>query len=213
MTEGQVTVFIVDDDPPVAQALARLAEASGYASKMFDSAGSFLLEHDPEEPGCLLLDLSMPEIDGLQLQTALLHEGIDRPIIFITGQNDVQKSVAAMKGGAVDFLIKPVDAAQLLPAIAQATARDAQRRRARHEVSSIAARAALLTPREREVMEHVIAGRLNKQIAGDLGTVEKTVKVHRGRMMAKMGVRSVAELVRITEHIGAWPQQSGRALG
>jgi FixJ family two-component response regulator len=206
MNERQFTIFIVDDDASVAKALARLVEASGYVSKTFDSARSFLLEHDPDEPGCLLLDVSMPEIDGLQLQNTLVDEQIDRPIIFVTGQNDVQKTVAAMKSGAVDFLVKPVDAAELLPAIGQAAIRDAQRRQARHEVSCIAARAALLTPREREVMEHVVAGRLNKQIAGDLGTVEKTVKVHRGRMMAKMGVRSVAELVRITEHIGVWPQ-------
>lgn len=206
MNPQQPTVFIVDDDAGVLKALTRLVQASGYASRPYDCAQRFLIEHDPAEPGCLILDMSMPGIDGLQLQGSLTAEGIDRPIIFVTGQNDVQKTVAAMKGGAIDFLTKPVKAPILISAIEKALVQDEQRRRTHDEASCIAARAALLTPREREVMGHVVAGRLNKQIAGDLGTVEKTIKVHRGRMMAKMGVRTVAELVRITEHMGIWPQ-------
>ena len=205
MTTLQFTVFIVDDDAGVLKALSRLVEASGYASKTFGCARDFLLDHDPEAPGCLILDMSMPEIDGLQLQASLAAGGIDRPIVFVTGRSDLQKIVAAMKGGAIDFLAKPVKAPELLAAISRAAEQDAERRQSINELSAITARAALLTPREREVMEHVVAGRLNKQIAGDLGTVEKTIKVHRGRMMAKMGVRTVAELVRITEHIGVWP--------
>jgi FixJ family two-component response regulator len=202
------TVFIVDDDPSVLKSVARLIMAGGHTTKTYGSARAFLAEHNLAEPGCLLLDMSMPEIDGLQVQQALTVGGIDRPIIFLTGQNDARKTVAAMKGGAIDFLLKPVEAKELLAAVERATESDTTRRFERDRQSSIAARAALLTPREREVMQHVVAGRLNKQIAGDLGTVEKTIKVHRGRMMAKMGVRTVADLVRIAEHIGIRAQQS-----
>lgn len=205
MTVSQFTIFIVDDDAGVQKALSRLVEASGYACQTFGCARDFLFHHDTDIPGCLILDMSMPEIDGLQLQASLGAGGIDLPIIFVTGQSDVQKTVTAMKGGAIDFLTKPVNAPDLLDAVARAEAQDTQRRHDRDELSAVVARAALLTPRERQVMQHVVAGRLNKQIAGDLGTVEKTIKVHRGRMMAKMGVRTVAELVRITEHIGVWP--------
>ena len=139
---------------------------------------------------------------GLALQQALSTKGSQRPVMFLTGKGDIPTSVRAMKAGAIDFLTKPVNDDDLLAAIARALRQDADTRRAGAELDSITARFAILTPREREVMPHVIAGRLNKQIAGDLGTVEKTIKVHRGRVMEKLGVRSVADLVRLAEKAG-----------
>jgi FixJ family two-component response regulator len=205
MTRENSTVFIVDDDTAVRKALSRLVAAGGYRPRAFGSADEFLKEHDPAEPGCALLDIAMPNVDGLQLQSALTAGGAERPVVFVTGRGDIRQSVAAMKGGAVDFLTKPVEAAELLAAIGRATARDAENRRQRTEQALIWERVSQLTPREREVMMHVVAGRLNKQIAGALGTVEKTIKVHRGRMMTKMGLHSVADLVRVTERIGIHP--------
>jgi FixJ family two-component response regulator len=144
----------------------------------------------------------MPDLDGLELQQALTAGGSQRPVIFLTGAGDIPTSVRAMRAGAVDFLTKPVDSADLLAAIAHAEKQDAETRSAIADQNSVNARFAILTPREHEVMTHVIAGRLNKQIAGDLGTVEKTIKVHRGRLMNKLGVRSVADLVRLAEKAG-----------
>jgi FixJ family two-component response regulator len=144
----------------------------------------------------------MPDLDGLALQQALAAKGSQRPVIFLTGKGDIPTSVRAMRAGAIDFLTKPVNDTNLLAAIARAEKDDSDIRAATASLSSINARLATLTPREHEVMTHVIAGRLNKQIAGDLGTVEKTVKVHRGRVMNKLGVRSVADLVRIAERAG-----------
>jgi FixJ family two-component response regulator len=144
----------------------------------------------------------MPDLDGLALQQALNTEGPHRPVIFLTGKGDIPTSVRAMRAGAIDFLTKPVNDSDLLAAIARAEEKDAQTRAANAELDSINARFARLTPREREVMTHVVSGRLNKQIAGDLGTVEKTIKVHRGRVMSKLGVRTVAELVRLAERAG-----------
>jgi FixJ family two-component response regulator len=149
-----------------------------------------------------LFDVSMPGLDGLELQQALTAGGSQRPVIFLTGKGDIPTSVRAMRAGAIDFLTKPVSDADLLAAITRAEEDDASTRHLNAELDSINARFAILTPREREVMTHVIAGRLNKQIAGDLGTVEKTIKVHRGRVMEKMGVRSVADLVRLAEKAG-----------
>ena len=154
----------------------------------------------------------MPDVDGLALQQLLFDSGIERPIIFVTGRGDIPTSVRAMRAGAVDFLTKPVSGDALLAAVARARQLDAQAPASPQRTASIEARLATLTPREREVLTHVVAGRLNKQIAGDLGTVEKTIKVHRGRMMSKLGVRTVQDLVRLAERAGIRPRpQSGRA--
>jgi FixJ family two-component response regulator len=202
MTDAAFIVFLVDDDAGVLKALSRLLRARGYEVEAFTSPQEFLAGHDASIPGCAVFDVSMPGLDGLQLQQALTAGGSQRPVIFLTGKGDIPTSVRAMKAGAIDFLTKPVDDADLLAAIARAETEDATTRHAGAELDSINARFAVLTPREREVMTHVIAGRLNKQIAGDLGTVEKTIKVHRGRVMEKLGVRSVADLVRLAEKAG-----------
>jgi FixJ family two-component response regulator len=196
------TTFLVDDDPGVLKSLSRLIRLAGYESRGYLSSQEFLRDHDPSVPGCAILDLTMPDIDGLALQQKLTDDNIDRPIIFLTGNADVPTSVRAMKAGAVDFLTKPVKREDLLMAIERAEQRDAEIRQSRLELQSIEDRLARLTPREREVLEHVIDGKLNKQIAGALGTVEKTVKVHRGRMMSKLGIRSVADLVRLAGRAG-----------
>jgi FixJ family two-component response regulator len=196
------TTFLVDDDPGVLKALSRLIRTAGYESRGYLSPQDFLRDHDPSVPGCAILDLTMPDIDGLSLQQKLSKDSIERPIIFLTGNADVSTSVRAMKAGAVDFLTKPVKREDLLTAIARAEERDAQARQNRSELQSIEGKLAKLTPREREVLEHVIDGKLNKQIAAALGTVEKTVKVHRGRMMAKLSLRSVADLVRLAGRAG-----------
>jgi FixJ family two-component response regulator len=196
------TVFLIDDDPQILSAMTRLLRAASLKVVAFSSAAEFLASHDRSVPGCSIVDLSMGDFDGLQLQEKLLLDGVDRPIVFLTGNGDVPSSVRAMKNGAVDFLTKPFDRDRLFAAIACAAAAD-ERSRTRHaEMKSINDRLATLTRREREVLQYVVAGRLNKQIAATLGTVEKTIKVHRGRMMTKMGVRSVADLVRLSEHAG-----------
>jgi FixJ family two-component response regulator len=202
MTDSVFTVFLVDDDAGVLKALTRLLQTRGFAVRPFTSPQAFLADHDASVPGCAVLDVSMPDLDGLALQQALTAGGSQRPVIFLTGKGDIPTSVRAMRAGAVDFLTKPVNDADLLAAIARAEKEDSEIRSANASLDSINARLAMLTPRELEVMTHVIAGRLNKQIAGDLGTVEKTVKVHRGRLMNKLGVRSVADLVRLAEKAG-----------
>jgi len=196
------TVFLVDDDARVRKALSRMLTAHGRDVRTFASAEEFLAQHDPEIPGCAVFDVAMPGLDGLGLQRALRGGGNHRPIIFITGQGDIPTSVSAMKAGAVDFLTKPLRDNHLLDAIARAEQADATSRAARVEFAVIRAKVETLTPREREVLSYVVAGRLNKQIAAHLGTVEKTVKVHRGRMMEKLGVRTVADLVRLAEKAG-----------
>ena len=202
------TTYLVDDDPGVLKALARILRTAGYDSRQFSSPRDFLREHDPSIPGCAILDLTMPELDGLQLQRCLADDSIDRPIIFLTGNGDIPSTVQAMKAGAIDFLTKPVRREQLLAAIARAEEKDAAARRMRDRRRSVESKLGRLTVREREVLEHVIAGKLNKQIAAILGTAEKTVKVHRGRMMAKLGVRSVAELVRFAQQADIRPMFS-----
>jgi FixJ family two-component response regulator len=199
------SVFLIDDDPSVLKALKRLLSAKGYDTKSFTSPKEFLASHDPALPGCAVMDLSMPELDGLALQRALANQTSDRQVIFLSGRGDIKSSVRAMQGGAVDFLEKPVSSEDLLSAVARAAARDGRLRKTHDEQHSIQDRVKRLTPREFEVLQHVIGGRLNKQIAADLGTVEKTIKVHRSRMMAKMCVRTVAELVRLTEKIELQP--------
>jgi len=196
------TVFIVDDAREVRLGLSRLLAAAGYRVRAFESAACFLQEHDVEAPGCLLLDVCMPGLSGLELQHSLVGSPGARPIVFLTGRGDVQTSVHAMKEGAVDFLTKPVDDQELFAAVDQALKRDAEQRLERAIRDTIQRRLAMLTPRERQVMAHVIRGRLNKQIAADLGTGEKTVKVHRARVMSKMVARSVAELVQLAARVG-----------
>jgi FixJ family two-component response regulator len=193
------TVFVVDDYAPVRSAVSRLLRAAGFAVAVFASAEEFLAQFDPYIPGCLVLDLAMPAVNGLELQRILAKTGSVLPIIFLTSHGDIPKSVQAMKHGASDFLTKPVNDEDLLAAIRVAIERDRTLRREQTELSEIRARLATLTPREREVLEHVVTGKLNKQIAADLGTVEQTVKVHRARVMEKLKVQSVAELVRLTE--------------
>jgi FixJ family two-component response regulator len=196
MTESNFIVFVVDDDPSVLLALARLLRETGLTVETFESGRAFMDRHDPNIPGCLVCDLTMPGLDGLQLQATLLAAGASPPIIFLTGNGDIPTSVRALKLGAVDFLTKPIDRADLVAAIAKARIRDEQARTQRREIATLEAQINRLTPREREVLPELIAGYMNKVIAGHLGIAEKTIKVHRGRLMKKMGVRNVAELVR-----------------
>jgi FixJ family two-component response regulator len=202
MTAVSSTVFVVDDYAPVRKSIARLLHAAGFTVAVFASAEEFLAQYDPQIVGCLVLDLAMPTLNGLELQHILAKAGSLLPIIFLTGTADIPKSVRAMKHGASDFLTKPVNDEDLLAAVRVAIQKDRDRRREQTELSEIRTRLATLTPREREVLEYVVAGKLNKQIAGDLGTVEQTIKVHRARAMQKMRVQSVAELVRLTQRCG-----------
>ena len=196
------TVFVVDDDEAVRKAVSRLLRSAGVTVAVYASPTEFLAQYDPATSGCLVLDLAMPECNGLQLQTTLGEKGSSLPIIFLTGQGDVSKSVQAMKHGAFDFLSKPVKDKDLLTAVRAAIERDAVARLEQAKLSEIRARLDTLTPREREVLEHVVFGKLNKQIAGDMGITQATVKMHRAHVMAKMKVQSVAELARLTERCG-----------
>ena len=196
------TIFVVDDYAPVRRAVSRLLHAADFAVVAFASPQEFLAQYDPHTPGCLVLDLDMPAVNGLELQRILATKGSVLPIIFLSGHGNIPKSVQAMKHGASDFLTKPVNDEDLLAAIRVAIEKDRALRREQAELSEIRARLATLTPREREVLEYVVAGKLNKQIAGELGTVEQTVKIHRAHVMQKMRVQSVAELVRMTERCG-----------
>jgi FixJ family two-component response regulator len=189
----------------VLRALTRLLSAAGLEARGFPSPAAFLQAHDPATPGCLLLDLGLPGLDGLEVQQALSAADCARPIVFITGRGDIPTTVRAMKGGAVDFLTKPVNDSDLLAAVRNAIEIDRVAREAQVETGALKQRLASLTPREREVLAHVVGGRLNKQIAADLGTVEKTIKVHRARIMEKMAVRSLADLVRVAERLGLPP--------
>jgi FixJ family two-component response regulator len=195
------TIFIVDDDIVVCRALARVVRAAGYRVETFSSPHELLSQPRPQRPGCIVLDLLMPGLDGLQAQQAFRDSGLDLPIIFLSGHADVPTSVRALKAGAIDFLVKPVDATDLLRAIEQAIVSDTTSRTEREERIAWRTRYDQLTPREREVCRWVAAGLLNKQIAARLGTAEKTVKIHRGRVMHKLGIRSVAELVRILDRV------------
>jgi FixJ family two-component response regulator len=206
--DNGATVFIVDDDSSVLKSLSRLINSAGFQAETFASPKEFLAQQKASTPSCLVLDVSMPELNGLELQEALAGMGNPLPIIFITGHGDIPMSVRAMKAGAIDFLSKPFDDDELLAAIKQALEKDQLTRKQQSELQKIQARLAKLSPREREVLTHVISGKLNKQIAADLGTVEKTIKVHRGRLMKKMGVGSLAELVRLAEYVGIRPQQN-----
>ena len=206
MSLNEGTVFIVDDDPDVCRAVGRLVRGAGYEVREFNSARDFLVAHESEPPGCLLLDLSMPEFDGLQLQQSLVASGCHRPIVFLTANADVHNTVRAMKAGAVNFLTKPVDEDELMDALAEAVALDAAGRAQWETRNTVAGRLATLTPRERQVLEKVVAGRLNKQIAAELGTVEKTIKVHRSRVMQKLHAASLIQLIEIAKLAGISPK-------
>jgi FixJ family two-component response regulator len=200
MSSQVTTVFLVDDDASVRRALARLIRSAGHEVQTFAAAREFLdRKPDADGPACLALDVCMPGLSGIDLQRELQNTNRNLPIVFITGHGDIPMSVRAMKAGAVDFLPKPVQAKDLLGAIEQALARAVHDRAERNERETIQGRVEKLTPREREVMALVVKGFLNKQIASELGTVEKTIKVHRARVMKKMQVESLAELVRLAE--------------
>ncbi len=202
MSSRSATLFIVDDDPEICRALGRLLRGAGYHTRSFGSASEFLSGHQPEQAGCLILDMAMPGVSGLELQRLLAEAGCRRPIIFLSGRADIPNTVRAMKAGAVNFLTKPVDQQDLLDAIKEALTIDAVSRADSSARNAVAERLATLTPRERQVFQQVVAGRLNKQIAAELGIVEKTIKVHRARVMHKMGAGSVAELVQIAQLAG-----------
>src|SRR5262245_8224617 len=199
MNAASPTVFVVDDDPPARKSISRLLRAAGLAVAVFASAEEFLAQYDPQTLGCLLLDVAMPTLNGLELQRILAKQGSLLPTLFLTGTLYIPQSVEAMKQGASDFLTKPVNDEELLTAVRAAIEKHHALRRKQRELSEIRARLTTLTPREREVLEYVVIGKLNKQIACDLGTVEQTVKAHRAHIMKKMKVQSVAELVRLTE--------------
>jgi len=196
------TVYLVDDDPDVLKAIDRLLQSVGLRVVSFLSPRQFLEDYDRNAPACLVLDLALPGLSGLELQRTLEQEGSALPIIFLTGRGDIATSVQAMKHGAADFLTKPVDDTDLITAIRDALARDQAQRISRSERERVAKCLSSLTERERQVLELIVAGRLNKQIAFDLGTSEKTIKFHRGNLMRKMGVRVVADLVKLAERAG-----------
>ena len=196
------TVFVVDDDASVRKSLTRLLEAAGYTVEAFASAREFLDAARAPGPSCLVLDLRMPGISGLDLQKTLAQAVHRIPIVFVTGHGDIPTSVRAMKAGAIDFLTKPYGAKDLLNAIRRGLDNDTRDLGREARTRSIHARVATLTPRERQVFALVVTGMLNKQIAAQLGVVEKTVKVHRARVMDKMRARSVAELVRLADDVG-----------
>jgi FixJ family two-component response regulator len=202
VSAGRGTVYVVDDEPSVRKSLARLLRAAGHDVEVFASAQEFLDRPESKEIACLVLDIQMPERSGLELQEALAGAETTLPIVFITGHADVPTSVRAMKAGAMDFLSKPFDEKDLLSAIERSLEKvrgGVEERTAEREAKK---RLATLTPREHEVLMHVLAGELNKQIAAALGASEKTIKVHRGRVMQKMQVKSVADLVRLCEKAG-----------
>lgn len=202
MTDGKPVVYVVDDDPSVREALERLLRSADYGAKTFASASEFLDFSGPDAPGCVVLDIRMPELSGLELQDRLAEKGVSLPIVFLTGYGTVPGSVKALKAGAVDFLQKPFEDGELLDAVSRGIKKHRRLRQERNEMKALHTRLDTLTPREREVFALVVSGMLNKQIAFDLGTVEKTIKVHRARVKEKMGAQSLADLVRFAEKLG-----------
>jgi FixJ family two-component response regulator len=202
MSSQPPTVYIIDDDPDVLKAMERLLASAGLMTALFQSPRAFLASYDVQAHGCLVLDLAMPELSGIELQHVLAERGAALPIVFLSGRGDIRTCAHAMKEGAVDFLTKPIDDADLLAAIARAMKKASSLRQEREARAHVENTFAALTVREREVLVQVVAGRLNKQIAGELGTVEKTIKFHRANLMKKLGVRSVAELVRLAQRAG-----------
>jgi FixJ family two-component response regulator len=198
---GMETIFLVDDDPAVSKALSRVLREEGWNVETFESAEAFLARGDRQRRGCLVLDVTMPGLDGLELQRRLTEQGRALPIVFLTGHGDIPMSVQAIKAGAADFLTKPVDSEALLSAVRAAIEQDVSAHQARAEIAGFEHRLATLTSREREVLAAVVKGKLNKQIAGDLGIVEQTVKFHRARIMERMQARTVAELMHIAARL------------
>jgi FixJ family two-component response regulator len=199
MTPPKSLVFLIDDDASVRKSVARLLRSAGYESEIFESASDFLTRAQHPGPCCVIVDVRMPGLNGIDLQEALIQRRREEQLIFITGHGDIAMCAQAMKAGAVDFLPKPFGDGELLQCVERALIRSAEQRRRREERDKARRLLDLLTPREFEVMQLVITGVLNKQIAAELGTVEKTVKVHRGRVMQKLRVTSVAELVRLVQ--------------
>jgi FixJ family two-component response regulator len=199
---SSAVVYIVDDDASLRTAVSRLLRTAGFAVRSFASGAEFLAAARDDGPSCLLMDIRMPGPSGLDLQRSLAGAEGSPPIVFLTGHGDVAMGVRAMKEGAVDFLTKPVRREPLLNAVRDALARDEERLAARARQRTLHARYDALTPREREVLAHVVAGKLNKQIAADLGTSERTVKAHRAQVMTKMRVGSLADLVRVAQELG-----------
>ena len=196
------TVAIVDDDPSVRRSLTRLLSTYGFDARSYESPETLLAEIATSPPDCVIADLAMPGTNGLDLQRSLADFDVALPVVFVTGVGDVRSSVSAMRAGAVDFLSKPVEQQELLEAVHRALARGREAHAIAHEVAALEQRMASLTERERDVFKLVVAGYLNKQIAADLGIAEKTVKVHRARVMRKMAVKSVAALARVAERLG-----------
>ena len=206
MTEPEATVYLVDDDPSVRRSTERLVHAMGFNVRTFASAKEFLDSARVDGPACLVLDVRLPGLSGLDLQRELTQSGAHIPIIFITGHGSIPMTVRALKAGAVEFLTKPVRPRELLAAVGAAIDRDRAAHRARREAGALRERYERLTPREREVLAFVVAGLPNKQIAAELATAERTIKFHRAHIMEKMQAESVAELVRMTAQLGIAPE-------
>ena len=198
-------IFLIDDDPSVRKGVSRLLRSAGYRSEVFECASDFLAREQHPGPACVIVDVRMPGLNGMDLQETLIRREREEQLIFITGHGDISMCAQAMKAGAVDFLPKPFREDELLRCVERALTRSAEQRRRSAEKNEARRLLDLLTPRELEVMQLVITGMLNKQIAGELGTAEKTVKVHRGRMMRKLSISSVAELVRLAEKASITP--------
>jgi FixJ family two-component response regulator len=201
MSGQDCMVFVVDDDPLVRESMEDLLNSAGFPVRTFGSATEFMRSKRPDTAGCLILDVQLPDRSGLDLQTELVKSGIEIPIVFLTGHGDIPMSVQAMKAGAVEFLTKPFRKEPLFNAVKEALARDGEDRKQRSEILELRARLEKLTPRERQVLALVVTGLLNKQIAGELGTTDLTIKAHRGRVMRKMGAGSLADLVRMAEKL------------
>jgi FixJ family two-component response regulator len=202
MTSSPPIVYVVDDDASFLAAITRLLRAGGYDVRTFAFATKFLESARADSPGCVIVDLQMPGLSGLELQEALAKENNPLPLVFLTGHGDIPTSVHAMRQGAEDFLTKPVKKQDLFDAVQRALVRDAREREQRARRQGLRARFDTLTPREREVLGHVLSGQLNKQIASDLGTSERTIKAHRANIIAKLEVHSVAELARLAQEAG-----------
>jgi FixJ family two-component response regulator len=210
MTSAYALVFLIDDDPSVRKGVSRLLRSAGYKSEMFASASEFLAREPHPGPACLIVDVQMPGLNGMDLQETLIKRGREEQLVFITGHASIPMCAQAMKAGAVDFLRKPFRDDELLQCVERAFVRSAEQRQHSAEKDEARRLLDLLTPREFEVMQLVITGMLNKQIAGELGTAEKTVKVHRGRMMQKLRVASVAELVRLVQRAAIAPVSNSK---